>query len=146
MAITRLVVDKTLLIAKIERKQADTLKEYEREVKAYEKAKIAYEKSIALYVKKVTSLLAKSNEITYANVSDDWEWINNARQSTGVDVRLTIKGVFASEFDTMPNKPSEPIKPENNSNYNERANMLSYLEMTSKDEIALPVDWSKQYL
>lgn len=147
MAQGRIVVDRALLIAKLETLQESEVKQYEKEVKAYEKAYASHKAKIQAFGKKIASALTKY-EIGNLNVSEDYEWDNGERRILGVEVRLDIRDLFVSDFGAIPSLPNKPRDPreQTHGKFYERSKMLEAIGLTTKNEVSLPLRWSEEYL
>ena len=147
MAQGRIMVDRALLITKIETLQKKEVAEYEKEMKAYEKAYASHKAKLQQFAKKIATALSK-HEVANLHVSDDYEWDNGTRVIRGVDVRFDLRGILLSEFGTIPSLPNKPRDPreERHGKYLERAKMLEMIGLTTKTEVSLPLRWSEDYL
>jgi hypothetical protein len=148
MANGRIVVDKALLITKLEALQESEVKQYEKDLKDWEKAQADYAKKLASAQKRIITALSKGSIVQF-RVSDGYRWENGERVSYGSDVSIEISGISPEVFGEIPSSrghaPQDPRK-EHRGKYFERAKMLEAIGLTKKDEVSLPLRWSEEYL
>ena len=148
MANGRIVVDKALLITKLEALQESEVKQYEKALKEWEKAQADYSKKLASAQKRIISALSKGKIVQF-RVSDGYRWENGERVSYGSDVSIEISGISPEVFGEIPSSrgyaPQDP-RTESRGKYFERAKMLEAIGLTKKDEVSLPLRWSEEYL
>jgi len=148
MAQGRIVVDKALLIAKLEALQESEVRDYEKSLKDWEKAQSDYAKKLANAQKRIISALTKGKIIQF-RVSDGYRWENGERVSYGSDVSIELSGIAPEVFGEIPSyrghAPNDP-RTQSHGKYFERAKMLEAIGLTKKDEVSLPLRWSEEYL